>query len=196
MPGMELMTPEEIDACMCAARDGEDREAYQRIVLACHHLVRAVMLRDTADPDLADEIAQEVFVRGWLYRHQYRPGTNPKAWLLAIARSRLMEFHRRQSCENRHLRDLIRRELLLRADDARAADEARVEERRLALNDCLGHLSPDQKELLDLVHGQGLATADAAEALGIHPPTCRQRLSRLQRSLRECAESKIGRSHG
>ncbi|MBN2711972.1 MAG: sigma-70 family RNA polymerase sigma factor, partial [Planctomycetes bacterium] len=178
---MSAYIPEELDLWMTAVTTSDDQEAYQQVVNSCHHLVRAVVLKETADPDLADEISQEVFVRGWVKRDQYTPGTNPRAWLLAITRSQIMDFRRRQSRDNRHLRELIRRELLRRSSQADDA-ESKGEDRIRVLGECLATLDEDQKELLDLIHGQGLSTNDAAEVVGIQPPTCRQRLSRLQRA--------------
>jgi RNA polymerase sigma factor (sigma-70 family) len=129
---------------------------------------------------------------GWTRRKQYRPGTNPRAWLLSIARNQLMEYHRRNSRDNRHLRELIRREILRRADQFEPATSHPDSERLAALKECMLSLSDDQRELLDLVHGKGLQTSDAAEIMGVSPPTCRQRLSRLQRMLRECALKRLG----
>jgi RNA polymerase sigma-70 factor (ECF subfamily) len=181
--------PEQLDAWMTKARDEGDRDAFASIVESCHHLLRASLLRDTADPELADEIAQETLVRAWDKRHQYRPGTSPRSWLLTIARSQLMECRRRQERSRRHLRQLVREELLRKADQ-RDRDEDRAG-RLEALRACLGGVDERQRELLDLVHGKGLTTEGAAEVLGIQPPACRQRLSRLQRALRKCAEKRL-----
>jgi RNA polymerase sigma-70 factor (ECF subfamily) len=180
---------DDIDLWMTRARDDDDAEAFALVVDRCQHLVRAVLLRDTADAELADELAQETLVRAWTKREQYRPGTSPKAWLMAIARSRLMDHHRRQDRDRRHLRDLVREELLRRAPEE---DDQQRDQRLAAVQSCLDGLKPDQKELLDLIHHQGLSTEDSAEILGIKPAACRQRLSRLQRLVRSCAEERIG----
>jgi len=181
---------EELDVWMTAARNEGDEDAFARVVGACHHLLRATVLRETADPELADEIAQDAFVRAWARRGQYRPGTSPRSWLLAIARSQLIEHRRRRDRDRRHLRELIRQELLRKAGEQEEREGR--SERLAALKGCLDELSDEQRELLDLVHSQGLSTQDAADALGIKPPACRQRLSRLQRILRECALKKLG----
>jgi RNA polymerase sigma-70 factor, ECF subfamily len=188
---MPAAAPEELDLWMSAARDQGDPESYQQLVQACHHLVRATVLRQTADPDLADEIAQEVFVRGWLKRRQYRPGTNPRAWLMAITRNLVLEFQRQHTRDNRHIRELIRHELLRRSGQFEPAEDSLASRRAAALRVCMQKLDDEQRELLDLVHSQGLRTSGAADVLGIQPGTCRQRLSRIQRSLRRCAEEHI-----
>lgn len=179
---------DDLDEWMTAARDQGDQQAFAMVVEKCHHLIRATLLRETAEPELADEIAQEALTRAWAKREQYRPGTSPRAWLLTIARSQLMEHHRRQDRDRRHLRELVRQELLRQAPQE--SDNEQVG-RLNALKACLGEIGDDHRQLIDLVHNQGLTSDAAAEILGIKAPACRQRLSRLQRMLRECAEKRI-----
>ena len=173
---------------MSQARDQGDQEAFARVVEDCHHLLRATLLRDTADPDLADELAQDAFARAWQKREQYRSGTSPRAWLLAIARSQFMEFHRRADRDRRHLRDLVRTELLRHQPRETSIDGDRL----VALRACLAELGDDHRQLLDLVHSQGLSSDVAAETMGIRHDACRQRLSRLQRKLKDCTERRLG----
>jgi RNA polymerase sigma-70 factor (ECF subfamily) len=180
---------DDLDAWMTAARDHGDQESYALVVENCQHLIRATMLRETADPELADELAQEALARAWMKREQYRPGTSPRAWLLSIARSQLMEHHRRADRDRRHMRELVRQELLRHqpADKARGENNAKLG----ALKLCLEEIAEDHRQLLDLVHNQGLTSDAAAEMLGIKAPACRQRLSRLQRALKTCAEKRL-----
>lgn len=186
--GITVAVPD-LDSLMLAARDHADRQAYAQVVEQCHHLLRAMALRDTANGELADEVAQEALVRGWERRHQYRDGTSPKAWLLAMVRSQILDRHRRQDRDRRHLPDLIRGELLRHRD---CSDEDQLQEDRLqALDQCLQTVAPQHRELLDLVHRDGLSTDDAAEIIGISSAACRQRLSRLQRSLRDCIDQRL-----
>ncbi len=63
--------------------------------------------------------------------------------------------------------------------------------RLAALKQCLEGLGDEHRQLLDLVHAQGMTSDAAADLLGIKGPACRQRLSRLQRTLRTCAEKHI-----
>ena len=179
---------DDLDGWMTAARDKGDQEAYALVIEHCQHLIRATMLRESADPELADELAQEALARAWAKREQYRPGTSPRAWLLSIARSQLMEHHRRADRDRRHLRELVRQELLRN----QPSDTGRENQARLAaLKSCLAEMADDHRQLLDLVHTQGLTSDAAAELLGIKAPACRQRLSRLQRALKTCAEKRM-----
>jgi len=177
---------DDLDSWMTRARDG-DKDAFGMVVESCHHLIRATMLRETADPELADELAQESLARAWTKRDQYHPGSSPRAWLITIARSQLMEYHRRQDRDRRHLRELVRQELLRHQPDE-DSDQA---DRLVALRACLAEIGEEHRRLFEMVHAEGLSSEAAAESLGIRPDACRQRLSRLQRRLRECAEKRI-----
>ena len=180
---------DDLDAWMTRARDTGDQDAFAQVVESCHHLLRATLLRETGDPDLADEMAQDAFARAWAKREQYRPGTSPRAWLLTIARSHLMDHHRRQDRDRRHVKDLVRQELLRHLPEL---DEAPADGARLsALRECLAQLGEEHRQLIDLVHGRGLPSDAAADEMGIKPEACRQRLSRLQRRLRECCERRL-----
>ncbi|TVR45733.1 MAG: RNA polymerase sigma factor [Planctomycetota bacterium] len=179
----------DLDQLMSQARDADDRGAYAQVLEQCQHLLRAVALRDTANAELADEVAQEALVRGWERRAQYRSGTSPKAWLLAMVRSIVIDRHRRLDRDRRHLPDLIRGELL-RHRDVQDDDQLR-EDRLHALEACLATVAPEHRELLDLVHRDGLSSEDAADTLGISAAACRQRLSRVQRALRSCIEQRL-----
>jgi RNA polymerase sigma-70 factor (ECF subfamily) len=44
-------------------------------------------LRLTRDPDSAQDLVQEAYLRALRYQHSYQPGTNMKAWLFAIMRN-------------------------------------------------------------------------------------------------------------
>src|SRR5258708_9154305 len=44
-------------------------------------------LRLTRDPDQAQDLVQEAYLRALRYQHSYQPGTNMRAWLFPIMRN-------------------------------------------------------------------------------------------------------------
>jgi RNA polymerase sigma-70 factor (ECF subfamily) len=56
--------------------------------------VFAVALAITADRGLAEDVLQEAFERVHTHAHTYRPGTRPRAWVVAIARNLALDAMR------------------------------------------------------------------------------------------------------
>lgn len=187
--GPMAVSADQLDAVMQAAQAG-DSQAFAEVVRSVEHSLRGMLLAATADPSLADDIAADALVMAWERRAQYRPGTSPRAWILAIARSRLIDHQRRQDRHARHLPDLIRAQLLRQKNHLNDEDQL-AEERRKFLSQCVANLDASSRELLHLVYGQNLDSAGAGLALGLRPDACRQRLCRLHRMLRSCVTKNV-----
>src|SRR3984957_6938738 len=82
-----------------ADRDGEACTAFYR-----RHLPRVVayLMRETRDPELAADIAGEVFATVIVAARRYRPETDSAApWLIGIARNTLAASRRRRKMQDR-----------------------------------------------------------------------------------------------
>src|SRR5437899_8765108 len=61
-------------------------------------------LRLTHDPDQAQDLVQEAYLRALRYQHSYQAGTNMRAWLFAIMRNLFRsEEHTSELQSLRHL---------------------------------------------------------------------------------------------
>lgn len=138
---------------------GVDPEA----VFARHHEpLRRYLVRLTSDPELADDAAQEAFVR--LLEQDPLP-SNPRPWLFRVAINQVRDDARKAQ---RH-RDLGRDTARMRrahADGPGAPDRAvdRHVARRL-VRDALTALSPKERQAL-LMREEGFKHREIAEALG------------------------------
>jgi RNA polymerase sigma-70 factor (ECF subfamily) len=65
--------------------------------------VRSTLTRLTRNPALADDLAQETFIRGFLRIDQYRIGESFRAWLGGIAYREFLKDLRKQKTSSRHL---------------------------------------------------------------------------------------------
>jgi RNA polymerase sigma-70 factor (ECF subfamily) len=113
--------------------------------------VYGYLLRRTRDPSLAEELAQETFAKATRAFLGWRGGS-PTAWLLAIARTTLVDEHRRGV-------RLVRLETDVPALTG-DADVAIDVERTLAA------LPPQQERLLRLVYLDGFDHAEVAAMTG------------------------------
>ena len=76
--------------------DFERREAFVRDALPYLDQMYSAALRYTRNPADAEDLVQETFARAYDKFHQFRPGTNLKAWLYRILTNSYINRYRRQ----------------------------------------------------------------------------------------------------
>lgn len=80
------------------ARRG-DRPAFGELARRYYPGVIRVIYRLSGDPDLAQDIAQETFLRSWLRLASFRPGSSLRSWLYRIAVNAALDQLRRKPDE-------------------------------------------------------------------------------------------------
>lgn len=146
-------------------------------------------LRMLGDPDEADDVVQETFVRAWERLGEFDPAHRFYAWVFTIARNRCLNALRRRRTWG--FRSLYS------GDDPQAPEagersSAAAEDRQLALalEECMEGLPDEQREAFELRHGEGLRYAEIAAALEVPEGTVMSRLHRARERMRECLEGK------
>ena len=136
-------------------------------------LVRSLRAR-VGDADLAEDIAQEAFVR--LLDHGPR---DPRAWLFAVAANLVRDHSRRLRGRESHRLALVRdADLRAPADDPGAA-LVRAEEVE-GVRAALAGLTERDRTLLMLHHG-GFSYAEVAARIGVAPSSVGPLVTRAQR---------------
>jgi RNA polymerase sigma-70 factor (ECF subfamily) len=167
---------------LAAARRG-DTNALSLLISDLQPLVFRWALVFTADPDEADDIAQEAFVLMYRRLRQYGGDASFEGWLYRITRRVASQRGRTQR----------RRARLAGSAKARPEVEvyhtdpgARVDRERLRdlVFESLDQLPPKQREIFDLVDLQGLTPAEAAELTGANPATVRVHLFKARSAIR------------
>ncbi|MDX9912493.1 MAG: RNA polymerase sigma factor [Phycisphaerales bacterium] len=141
--------------------------------------VATYLQRRTGDPELARELASEVFAHAIIARHRWRDrGLPVRCWLLGIATRRLMQHQRRE-----RRRSLLHMRFWSLAD--RAGTAVQAHEARPGLSDSAESVRrslqrvPDRfADVLVLHHVEGLTIEQIAAALAVPPGTVKSRLSR------------------
>jgi RNA polymerase sigma-70 factor (ECF subfamily) len=144
--------------------------------------VLGYLTRRTGDRVLAEELAQETFVRATAAFLGWRGGS-PLAWLLAIARNVTVDHHRRG-------RPLVPLEEAMLASDAPpevAVSEVAVSETAVEVRDLLSRLPPVSRRLLELVYMDGFTHAEVAAMTGRSPAAIRTAVWRARDALRALA---------
>jgi RNA polymerase sigma-70 factor, ECF subfamily len=135
--------------------------------------LRGFLLRLGRDPELADDLLQQAFLRLAEQGPELRPDSDLRAWLFTVARNAFTSHVRKVRSTDEG------------ALEALASPPADVEA-RLLLGDverALGRLRPDDREVLLLVGVEGLDHATVAKIIGVHAAALRQRLARARSRL-------------
>lgn len=159
------------------ARDGDTAAA-----AAFVHATQAEVWRFVAalvDPNSADDLAQETYLRAFRALPQYAGRSSARTWLLGIAR---------RVCAD-HIRHLVRWRRL----EARLAAEASTHvpdpAGSLAAGELLVRLPADWRSAFVLTHLLGLSYAEAAQAEQVPVGTIRSRVARARMRLIEATRA-------
>jgi RNA polymerase sigma-70 factor, ECF subfamily len=83
--------------------NGEDLEhrhrEFERETMPYMDALYNFALRMTSDPDEADDLLQETYLKAWRFFDSFEKGTNAKAWLFRIMKNTFINMYRRTSKE-------------------------------------------------------------------------------------------------
>ncbi|MCX4584284.1 sigma-70 family RNA polymerase sigma factor [Streptomyces sp. NBC_01481] len=171
-------TDDAITAWALDARGG-DPLAVERFVRALHRDVRRYVAYLSADPQAADDLTQDTFLRALGSLHRFEGRSSARTWLLSIARRAVIDS----------LRHTAARPRLADTDDWQSAAE-RAQSRNLpgfddgiALGELLATLPDERREAFVLTQLLGLPYAEAAQVSGCPVGTVRSRVARARSSL-------------
>jgi RNA polymerase sigma-70 factor, ECF subfamily len=158
-----------------------DRLAMQ--VLYGRHHVRVFRfgLRLVRDEQTAEDLISEVFLDVWRQAGKFEGRSAVSTWLLAITRFKALSVLRRR--KDAELDD----EAAGAIEDTSDDPEVTVQKKDTsdALRKCLGHLSADHREIVDLVYYHEKSVEEVAGIIGIPENTVKTRLFYARKKLAE-----------
>ncbi len=154
-------------------RDAERADRFSTYVESYADIVHRYLLNRhrPGDPLEAEDLLAEVFEIAWR-RFEESPRDSEAAWLIGVARNRLMNMQAKRSRRAR-----ISAPLRPPADSPSAEDEALAE---VALSEALENLPPTEREALTLSIWEGLSPRELGIVLGISQNAASIRLSRAK----------------
>lgn len=166
------------DAVLLAATPAEP-EAFGAFYRRHVRAVLTYLLARTRQPEVAADLCAEVFASALEQAGRYDPGRGPaRAWLLAIAGSRLVDSVRRGRVEARARQRLGIPPRALTDHDLERIEELVDLEQGLDAHALVADLPPEQREavLARVVHERGYG--EIAAELDVSEAVVRQRVSR------------------
>lgn len=166
-----------------------DGRPYSRIVERYQERLYWSCLRMLNDPDEAEDVVQETFVRAYEKLGEFDPAYRFYTWLFTIARNRCLNILRRRKVwAMLSFQDPDRAPVVASNEIADRGIEA--SELGAALNDCRSRLPDEQRACFDLRHAEAFSYREIATTLSVPEGTVMSRLARAREKMRECLESK------
>jgi RNA polymerase sigma-70 factor (ECF subfamily) len=166
----------------------DDAERIARWVREHGRCVRGYLLGMVRRPDVADDLAQEVFQRAWRARERYHDEGHERAYLLKIADRLVVDRSRRLGLELT-VDETVWREVEPAAEDNSPLDDITQAETSQQLAAAMDRLTPAQKRVLLLRFFGDLTFEEIAESIGCPLGTalshCRRGLIALRKLLTE-----------
>lgn len=172
---------------------GRDERAFELIYDRYADLVYSVALRIVADPAMAQDVAQEVFLRLWRAPSNYDAGRGRFAnWLVSVARNRAVDEVRTRG--RRRLREVGSATAIDDPPDVRVEDPSAIAQAdmdRSAVRRALGGLPEEQRLTLELAYYGGLTQQEIAQLLNQPLGTVKTRTRLAMKKLRLALKGEV-----
>lgn len=170
-----------------------DRQAFDQLYRATSGALMSVAWRVLQHRELAEEVLQDAFVKVWHSAGMYdaRLGS-PMTWLINIVRHRAIDLRRSRSAAlvSAHGEDDSERLAAMAAPGAGPEQWLDTAIRRSGVQECMGRLTPAQRQALALVYYQGLTHVEVARALEAPLGTAKAWVRRGLDYLRACLQGR------
>ena len=177
-----------------SARPGRAEAAYRELVRRYERPVFALLYRMVRDRELAEDLAQETFVKALNAIDSYRPEFKFSSWIFKIANNAAIDHLRRRELDTLSLDGSPHAETPEamrghRAPDRRPRQESpldAVEAKELggAIEAAIGRLRPEYRACILLRHVEGRAYEEIAEILDLPLGTVKTYIHRARNELR------------
>jgi RNA polymerase sigma-70 factor, ECF subfamily len=139
------------------------------------------VLRLVGNQAVAEDLISEVFLDVWRQADRFEGRSAVSTWLLAIARFKALSLMRRKPDEE--LDEETAGAIEDRSDDPEVAVQKK--DKSVALRKCLAVLSPEHREVIDLVYYHEKTVQEVAEIVGIPEATVKTRMFYARKRLSE-----------
>src|SRR3954451_20927419 len=165
-----------------------DTTAFESLYDRYSSTLYALLLRILANPEDAQEVLQETFVKAWTNARMFDAARGSEiAWLISIARSRGIDKLRSRKIRGDREND-AGREISIHSsfvEKATGADEAIRSQERTAVRGAMAELPDAQRVALELAYFEGLSQSEIAERLSQPLVTIKTLMQLGMKKLRE-----------
>ena len=149
-----------------------DQDAMEIFYVRHKTKVLRFAMRFVRDPSGAEEVVSEVFHDVWGKAGYFKSRSQVSTWLLAIARNKALNFGARRSAEP--LDEDFAESIVDEADGPEATMLGK--ENHGIVHECLRHLSPAHRTIIDLIYLQEKPIGEVAKLIQVPENTVKTRM--------------------
>jgi RNA polymerase sigma-70 factor, ECF subfamily len=175
------------------ARSGQEA-AYRELIRRYERPVFALLFRMVRDRELAEDLAQETFVKALNAIDSYRPEFKFSSWIFKIGNNAAIDHLRRRELDTLSLDGSPHAEtpeamqanaLQIGARQESPLDTVEAKELGTAIEAAIGSLRPEYRSCILLRHVEGRAYEEIAEMLNLPLGTVKTYIHRARNELRQ-----------
>lgn len=172
-----------------AVAQRQDRAAFAELFRRFAPRVKAFVMRSGADPDMAQEVAQETMVLVWRRAETFdRTRAGAATWIFTIARNKRIDLLRRATHAGFDPEDYV----LFSTEAPESADNAAIgRQMRERIGVVMQALTPDQIEVLRMAFFQDKSHSVIAREMKLPLGTVKSRIRLALSRLREAMQSDV-----
>jgi RNA polymerase sigma-70 factor (ECF subfamily) len=183
------LVPEQDWAALVQAIAARDQLALHKLYEMAHRMVFTLIVRITANREIAEEVTIDVFHDVWRHAPRYDAANGTVlGWIMNQARSRAID---RLRFESRKKRSPAGDGQPLAEEAADPRDVLALREEGAALRAALATLAPDERQAIETTFFGGLTHAQAAERLNQPLGTIKTRIRSGLHKLRDALISEV-----
>lgn len=165
--------------------DSKNPADYARRLLKSQPRLRAYVRSLVFNPGDVDDLLQDIATIGWEKYDEYDRSRPFDAWLLGVARYRVLQYFEQQKKQPNRLSDRTLHEL----EGVAFESSQRASELQEALEACLGKLSESDRTLVGRRYRQGATNRSVARDLRVSESKISRSLNRIYAQLLLCIKS-------
>lgn len=157
-----------------------DRLAFQTLYARHNVKLFRYLMRLVGERALAEDVLHDVFLEVWRSAGRFEGRSSPATWMMSIARFRAVDSLRRRGAPAAEMDEAASE---IADEDFSPEERSMMGNKSEAIRRCLEKLSPEHREIIDLVYYHEKSIREICEIVGIPENTVKTRMFYARKKL-------------